>query len=529
MTIYINTDNELSKLATEDISNIFNLDLPRNKRQGYGRSINVIDRMLDTLSPSSDDFAFEVMDISLMNNQGTKPEKVNQDTSIFTDVTLGLEDKVVCGIDVGGTDIKVVAVKDGEIDCYKEYDWFPAKFTESSQLIDPIVMIVNLIRIKLSLDRCNKCTTCDRKCDESILLKQRVQDALDREASDEFILDTIARVEGFLDHIHIDIDAIGLCFPDVVVKNKVVGGEVYKTRGIRNNPDINYESDFKLLTDLNERLGECLKEGGVVEICNDGPMASYTAAVELAAMGDQSKVENGVFAHTLGTELGTGWVKGDGNIPDIPLEVYNYIIDLGSLPEKAFSSDDLRSINNFNTELPGTLQKYCSQSGVFRLAMKYFPEQRPDLYQELFDLGYVQVVTVEGQKQLVVPTEPVDMRKAFLEHMMSLPERENDEVNNRIWQELGEFLAVTWLETEKILMPDAKSRFLFGRLVKRQKCFDLMVEGAKRIVPDIQLEVANSDMAITPLMKKLEEYPNYTVAQFAQAIGAVYYANRLEL
>jgi hypothetical protein len=32
-------------------------------------------------------------------------------------------------------------------------------------------------------------------------------------------------------------------------------------------------------------------------------------------------------------------------------------------------------------------------------------------------------------------------------------------------------------------------------------------------------------MANTPLMKQLDSHPEFTVAQFAQAIGAVYFAN----
>jgi hypothetical protein len=32
-------------------------------------------------------------------------------------------------------------------------------------------------------------------------------------------------------------------------------------------------------------------------------------------------------------------------------------------------------------------------------------------------------------------------------------------------------------------------------------------------------------MANTPLMKQLEADPEYTVAQFAQAVGAVYFGN----
>jgi len=319
---------------------------------------------------------------------------------------------------------------------------------------------------------------------------------------------------------------VGMCFPDVVVRNKIVGGEVYKTRGIRQNREIDFEEDFKELTDLNERIGELIDREGKVLIINDGPMASFTAAVEMAASENPDQIAGGVFAHTLGTELGTGWVDEEGKIPDIPLEVYNYIIDLGSYGERAFEPDDLRSVNNFNTNLPGTLQKYASQSGVFRLAMKYFPQENPRLFRELKEKGYVVSHDVEGETGYYVPTEPVDMRKPFLEFMMSLPEREGDEVNKRIWREIGEFLGVTWVETKKILEPATDTRFLFGRLVKRKSCYNLMLEGAKAISDKIIFEVADSTLANTRLMKELEADEHFTVAQFAQAVGAGYFANQ---
>ena len=59
--------------------------------------------------------------------------------------------RLFCGIDIGGTDIKIVLVKDGQIICYKEYDWFPAKFTTSVQLVEPICLIVRLMRAKATL------------------------------------------------------------------------------------------------------------------------------------------------------------------------------------------------------------------------------------------------------------------------------------------------------------------------------------------------------------------------------------------
>mgnify|MGYP001115092221 CR=1 FL=1 len=103
--------------------------------------------------------------------------------------------------------------------------------------------------------------------------------------------------------------------------------------------------------------GECAIPGDMA----DEVEALRAELMEAAAGADVSR---GFFAHTLGTELGTGWVRPDGSIPEIPLEVYNFIIDLGSFPQKQYDANDVRSINNFNTLLPGTLQTGHCSGGV---------------------------------------------------------------------------------------------------------------------------------------------------------------------
>ena len=57
------------------------------------------------------------------------------------------------------------------------------------------------------------------------------------------------------------------------------------------------------------------------------------------------------------------------------------------------------------------------------------------------------------------------------------------------------------------------------------ECFALMQEGAARRNPRVKFIAADSEMAYTPLMKALAADPDYTVAQFGQAIGAVYFGN----
>ncbi len=519
MTVLVDRGSPGAVELANSLNDAFCVDKPRKLRKGYGRSINVLDRMMAAVRPGGIPFRFTVGYLSDTPVVAPPPRAEGDSLSAFRLCTAGLEGKAFCGVDVGGTDIKAVLVDDGRIVEYKEYDWFPAGFNRSRQLVEPILLIVRLLQARLWLHRAPLAEPRRKE------LLERISMAFDKASVDEAITRTLARLKAEGLEEGILFDGIGLCFPDVVVSNKIVGGEVYKTRGIRNNPDIEYESDFSELTGLDERLKAWLKADGRVRIINDGPMASFTAAVEIAASGEADKVAHGVFAHTLGTELGTGWVTRDGSIPDIPLEVYNCIIDLGSWPERAYGSDDLRSVNNFNTALPGTLQKYCSQSGVFRLALKYFPAERPDLFRELRDKGFVVERADGAAVGWFVPTEPVDQRKPFLEHMMSLPDRENDLTNRKIWREIGEALAVTLLETTRILDPGTEERFLFGRLLKNRTCFELMAEGARNIKSDIHLTVAGAGMANTTLMKQLDRNPGHTVAQFAQAIGAVYFAN----
>jgi hypothetical protein len=507
-------DSGESALLARAFEREFGISLPRRDRPGYGRCVNVVERMLDAV-PGAGRGGFTWALGPRLEPAGSVGGRTaaGDILAMCRDAVVDLGEKTICGVDVGGTDIKMALAVRGSIVRFKEYDWFPTSFTRVEQLIDPILQLVRLMRLDAIRARDPRVAAA---------LHGLLEPAMRGEADLELIADVVARGEILVGESDLRFDGIGLCFPDVVVKDKIVGGEVYKTRGIRQNPAIDYEREFRRLSHLDEELRRFVSPGGVVGIINDGPMAAFTAATEIAVANARA-VGDGVFAHTLGTELGTGWVTEAGEIPDIPLEVYNCIIDLGSYPERAFEPDDARSVNNFNTRLAGTLQKYTSQSGVFRLAMKYLPAASPAVFSEILERGFV--VERKDPSGFFVPTAPKDMRKPFLEFLMRLPERGHDPAVERIFREVGEFLAVAWLETDFILAPKAKERILFGRLVKHRACFSLMVEGARRILPEIALSVADDELANTPFMRELKERKDYTVAQFAQAIGAVYYAN----
>jgi hypothetical protein len=516
MTIYINkSDKDIAALA-ETLNKTFAIDKSKAERYGYAKCVSVIDRMLDALVGAGSKFEFIIKDIS--EKPAIKPAAVSASSGveIFKKAAKNLEKKCFCGMDIGGTDIKVAIAVDGKLAGLKEYDWFPESFKLAKQMNEPICLIIKLVRAKASVDLDKKLSA-----DNKLALQEKIKKAMHKEASFEFMGQVVSEAERVLENSLIAIDGIGLSFPDVVIKDKIVGGEATKTRGMRENSQIDYEQEFKKITDLDKQLLAICRKGGVVKNTNDGPMAAFTAAVEIAASDGAENVKNGVFAHTLGTELGTGWVTNGGQIPEIPLECYNFIIDLGDFVAKSYPADDARSINNVNTHLAGTLQKYASQSGVFRLGLKLFKKNRPDLYQELFDKGFV----AQRGDMLAVPTKPKDMRKGFLEHMMGLIERENDETVKEIFRQVGVFLAITWFETQRILQPQTEGRTLFGRLVKKKECFELIKAGASGRQDNVQMDVADSSIANTSLMKQLEADPEFTVAQFAQAIGSIYYAN----
>lgn len=500
----------------EALKVVFCLDKPRSKRTGYGRVVNVLDRMLNALHGEG------VFEINIFDREQFPlvPKTERSQTGggdIFSRVPEGLDKKIICGLDIGGTDIKAAVAVYGKLVCMKEFDWFPESYAKVDLIINPICLLVRLMKVQATLSIAGTGGV-------PISVLEELEHAMDKDCEYSDIESAVLSAErAFSDHMF-ELDAIGMCFPDVVVKNKIVGGEVPKTRGMRNNPGIDYEQEFARLTALDEQLRKLVRKDGVVMNTNDGPMAAFTAAVELAASPASSKAAAGVFAHSLGTDLGTGWVTGDGKIPEIPLEMYNLVIDLGKADSMLFPADDVRSINNTNTNLPGTLQKYTSQTGAFRIAAESFPAARPDIYQEILDNGFIESAT-RNEKQLIVPTSPDDMRKAFLAFLMQLPEREQDEWTEGIFRQIGTYLAITWIESEHILQSNLSARFLFGRLVKIQRCFELMQEGAAERAPELELIPADSELACTSLMKQLDRHADFTVAQFGQSVGAIYFAN----
>ena len=355
------------------------------------------------------------------------------------------------GIDVGGTDIKSVLSVNGQLVAAREYDWNPAAHKTAEETIQPILSE----------------------------LKAMMQGSADR------------------------LESIGLSYPDVCIRSRICGGETPKTMGIRTNAAVEYEAEFAKLTGINERLAELCKAGASIRITNDGNIAAYTAALESAHSADASGIAKGCFAHAFGTSLGTGWVNAAGAIPENPLEIYDFIIDIGSWPQQAIPAEDLRSVCNENSCLPGA-DRYLGQASAFRYAWALAPE---------LIHGYAE----ENNGLLSLPE---DKRKPCLEHLMQEAEKGNPAAQE-IFRQVGRAFAQVSREITRILWPEADTRCLFGRFVKRQCCFELIRAGFAELIPDITLTAADESIACSPLMKQLARLEGKTVAQFGQAVGAL--------
>ncbi len=455
LQIYFHKDNTALSVLVGELENVF--QLRQNVRRGYGKAVNVSNRISAALGCTP--FSVTKKDIGQYRPLHRKKESA---PSVMLCEKLRAaaeeaENSFCCGMDVGGTDVKLAVSRGGRLLLTREFDWNPAQSPTADGLIDPLIKLLD--------------------------------EALDACGGGAF-------------------DAIGLCFPDVVIRDRILGGETPKTRGLRENPALDYEREFSRLGGLYEQMLSRCVSGGRVRITNDGNMAAFSAAMELSC-GGENGLEGGVLAHTLGTDLGSGWLLPNGMVPELPLEMYDFLVDLGSFPQRRYAPFDLRSVCNENSGLPGA-RRYLGQAACYRIAWELKPS--------LLD-GF----TEESGGLLQIQSLPRDLRKPCLEHLMALAEEGVPEAEE-IFLRIGRHLAQVNREMDFILYPGTQTRYLYGRFVKRARCFALIREGCAEIMPSLQLVAADENLACSPLMRQLAQRPGVTVAQFGQAVGAIYFA-----
>lgn len=493
LTIYHDPDNKPLSDLIDELNEIFQLRAPR--RTGYGKPINEADRICAfLLLPPFQMEKRSVADYCPTEEQGKTAE--GDLAEHLRKTAQSVNHGVHCGIDVGGTDIKLALAVDGELLCTREYDWNPSEFDCAELLVEPILRLTRLMRV------------CAAEYRHSGALSATLKVALDKATGDVELADLLEIEETKYSGSLNVLDSIGLSFPDVVLRDAIVGGETPKTQGMRNNPALEYDMEFAKITQLKTALEALCRAPGHVRVTNDGNMAAYTAAMELAHSERAESVGRGGLAHSLGTDLGTGWLDASGNIPEMTLELYDCIVDLGSWPSRELSPLDLRCVRNENSGLAG-VRRYLGQAAVYRMAYAAQPA--------LLD-GFIE----RRGDMLAIRTEPEDMRKPCLELIMTEAERGNTAAED-IFRQVGRNLAHVTCDAATLLRPKTDTRFIFGRFVKRPRCFQLICEGFAEVEPRVTLTAADSDLAYTKLMRALGASETATVAQFGQAVGAIYF------
>lgn len=488
-------DRELCALY-DSLETVF--QLRETKRRGYGKVVSIAGRI--AASYGGEAFRFTRAELSAYE---PLPEPTCGASAQALDETLraacaAADGRGLCGVDVGGTDIKLAASDGQTLVCTKEYDWNPAAMQTAEEITEPILLLTRLMRACLA----------EHRTPLSQSVREGLRAALEKDAPLALVREAVTAAETALGEDANVLDGVGLSFPDIVIGDRILGGETPKTDGLRKHA-VDYEAEFAKVSALKDALLALCRTDARVRITNDGNMAAFTAAAELAHSEDASELQDGVIAHSLGTDLGTGWLMADGTIPALPLELYDLVLDLGSFPSRAFPPDDLRSTRNANSGLPGA-RRYMGQAAAYRLAQKNKPS--------LLD-GF----TAQNGDVLDVATTPDDLRKPCLEHLMARAE-DGDEAACAIFRSIGEHLAAATREMAYLLHPAARSRFLFGRFAKRKAAFRLLEEGFLSGTEGMRLLPSDEGLAKTPLMRALANAPGVTVAQFGQAIGSIYFA-----
>ena len=148
MTLSLSPDDTFAKALCDTLDDVFQVNLPKSARRGYGKCLNVTDRI--NASQGKPKFSFVVTQEPL-STLIQETERHSDAVSACRVAVEKADSAVICGIDIGGTDIKVVGIRDGKIAAVKEYDWFPAEMTKMEHVIEPILLMARVVRAAMSL------------------------------------------------------------------------------------------------------------------------------------------------------------------------------------------------------------------------------------------------------------------------------------------------------------------------------------------------------------------------------------------
>lgn len=504
------SDKNLAEMAARALSR-FQADHVRNDRTGYGVYLNYINRMNVFLGLGK--FRIEVCaleawpDLDEMEQYFIYlPEDGGKEQDILRRSAVEMEDRTFCSLDVGGNSIKGAVVQDGKVKVLKEYQWYPTGYKVAEEMNAPMILMVRFL------------SACTGLLDKEGTL-DRIRETLDSQMPYHQLLKWTEKLEEEGIRTKERFDSVVIGFPDIVVHNKIAGGESFKQLGLKNNPDTDYEIEFFKTSDIDRMVAGYVKKGAPVVVLNDGNAASYITSVEQAFSADNFIDAYGMFANTIGTEMGTGFISRAGTIQHIPLEGFQHVIDLGNEAYASYPAADIRSVCSMNTGIPGTIQKYISQLGLFRMAVTALYEAKDPLYGRLLEEGLINYAP--ERDSLTTVTAPKDRRGQLTRRLIAQLDERTSAVE-AAFRTMGKALGVL-IDQDKMIFPEiVTTRLLSGGIIANNRAYELLTEGLHAHNPTYNVMRLDEETMYSPLLRSIRpDQRNFNVA-----IGSAYIGNR---
>ncbi len=511
LEIYREPGDALLEELLEQTVKEFQVDSVRNDRKGYGVYLNYINRMNVFLGLGK--FSIERKEIREWPKLNPEkeyriyvPREEQEERRLLRRTAEELEGTCICSLDVGGNSIKGAVVKDGKILVLKEHCWYPTGCKTAEEMNAPMILMVRFL---------SACTGLIER-DGNL---ETVRDAF---APDLSVRELLSVTEGLEQQGIVTegrFDSIAADFFDIIVHNKIAGGESFKHLGMKNNPDTDYEVEFFKTSDLDDMLAPYAKAGAPVVVINDGNAASYITSVEQAFAEESILDRNGMFVNTIGTEMGTGFISRGGTIQHIPLEGFQHVIDLGNEEWQKYPASDVRSILSTNTGISGVVQKYISQMGLFRIVIAEAYKNKDPLFEELVSRGFLHFDRESDSMTVVM--EPNDMRGPLTRFLVCKLNENNPAVVNA-YKTMGKAMGIL-MDQDRLIFPEiTATRLLSGGIIADNRAFELLREGLKEYNPEYEVIRMDEDTMYSPLLKSMKpEQRNFNVA-----IGSAYIGNR---
>ena len=110
LDIYMDREDRTAWSLAEGLGRTFQLSLPKSARTGYGRCLNVNERVLTALFQGKSSFSFGVHSITEEPDAEAHPTPAGR--PVFSGLPALTAGRMLLGMDVGGTDVKLAAIHD---------------------------------------------------------------------------------------------------------------------------------------------------------------------------------------------------------------------------------------------------------------------------------------------------------------------------------------------------------------------------------------------------------------------------------